>query len=144
MPSLQGADEARRHGQAGADFFRDVFARPHTVSPDRLEQANVPVAIDEVESLKRFTDLAGREVELHVIETEHAQGMVVVYLPAEKLLFNADLFSPGGPINEKSAGELYDAITRLKLDVERIVGAHGAGAAGRVATLAALKEAAKR
>lgn len=54
--------------------------------------------------------------------------MIVVYLPREKLLFEADGFNPSGqlimntpyPVNAYTAG-LVDNIDRLKLDVRRVI-----------------------
>ena len=66
----------------------------------------------------------------------------MVYLPSEKLLIEADAYTPadgpapvapgrgpgvGGPSISPSARNLYDNILRLKLDVTQIVPLHGQG-----------------
>ena len=58
--------------------------------------------------------------------------MVVVYLPAEKMLFNSDMYSPGRPApltghTLSRAKELKAAIEQSGLPVETIVGGHGGG-----------------
>lgn len=129
-------------------FFDDVFSRPHALHPDRY--ATLKAArpkIEGVASTTQLTDGAGRIVELRLIPNSHVDGMLAVYLPAEKILFEADLYSPGFPTNSPVlAGELYDAIIGQGLSVDRIVGAHGFGAGGSagVTSVADLKMAAGR
>jgi hypothetical protein len=54
--------------------------------------------------------------------------MVVVYLPEEKILINADMYNPGVPVESfrlPNMRTLAANIQRLKLDVEQHVGIHG-------------------
>jgi len=60
----------------------------------------------------------------------HAEDMLMVYLPKEKILVNADLYSPpaGGPKPPSpNTGmlTLYQNIRQLKLDVAQHVPIHG-------------------
>ncbi len=135
-------------GAPSAPFYERALASPHTVHPDRLAEQPVPVAIQAVEERATLAD-AARTLEVRRVRTAHADDMLVVYLPGEKLLFNADLFSPdpatnGAPIaNPKLralAADLHDEVMRLGLDVETIAGAHGVG----TGTLAQLRIAAGR
>ena len=69
--------------------------------------------------------------------------MVIVYVDDAKVLFAADIYNPGGwpgkripvPGLAVLAQELYLGITNLKLDVQTIVGAHGAASTATLATL---------
>jgi len=81
-----------------------------------------------------------RTLEAHVVtNTNHVEGMLILYLPAEKLLVEADLFTPpapgapaqSAPGNDPLAAELVQNLERLKLDVERVVPLHGPGVASR-------------
>lgn len=67
----------------------------------------------------------GRVVELHHIPNEHSDGLVAVYLPAEKLLWTADISivnpTPAQLGVVKSA---VDALNRLKLDYNTWLPAH--------------------
>jgi glyoxylase-like metal-dependent hydrolase (beta-lactamase superfamily II) len=64
--------------------------------------------------------------------------MLMVYLPQEKLLYVTDLFSPGAARQIPAfSRELFAAIERAGLAVERIVGGHGTSG-----TLAELRQAA--
>jgi glyoxylase-like metal-dependent hydrolase (beta-lactamase superfamily II) len=57
--------------------------------------------------------------------------MLVAYLPTEKILINADMYSPPPPNAppparaSTNAREFLQNIQRLKLDVERHVAIHG-------------------
>jgi hypothetical protein len=60
----------------------------------------------------------------------HSATMLIAYLPTEKILINADLYSPPAagaqpPGANASMRSLLENIERLNLDVERHVGIHG-------------------
>jgi glyoxylase-like metal-dependent hydrolase (beta-lactamase superfamily II) len=67
----------------------------------------------------------GKVVELHRIPNEHSDGMLAVYLPAEKVLWSADITVVNPNPNQlgvvKSAVE---ALNRLKLDFNAWIPAH--------------------
>ena len=76
---------------------------------------------------------ATRLIELHNVQgLAHAAGMLIAYFPNEKLLVEADLYTPPGPgrplpdAPNASARALYRNVQRLGLDVETIVPIHGA------------------
>jgi glyoxylase-like metal-dependent hydrolase (beta-lactamase superfamily II) len=67
-----------------------------------------------------------RTVELYnVYGLAHAVGMLIAYLPKEKILVQADLYNPTASAPNASTRTLYDNIKRLNLDVDRVVGIHG-------------------
>ena len=74
---------------------------------------------------------AARSLEIHLVQgNTHNEGLLMVYLPKEKILVEADAFSPRpgpppSPANPFSVN-LHENIVRLNLDVERIVPIHGA------------------
>jgi len=126
--------------QSNRDFYQQVMFHPapRTLQPDRLAlfypmymTSRRPMRIETVNEQHVLTDKA-RTMELHqVTGVQHAQGMLIVYLPAEKILINADLYSPpaqGAPAPAPTAAmrALADNIRRLKLDVSRHVPVHGA------------------
>jgi hypothetical protein len=61
----------------------------------------------------------------------HAEGMLVAYLPAEKIMIEADLFDPpaaGAPLPAEPTPanrSFYNHVRRLGLDVATIVPIHG-------------------
>jgi glyoxylase-like metal-dependent hydrolase (beta-lactamase superfamily II) len=82
---------------------------------------------------KLVLDDGARKVEVHRLRpSDHADTLLMVYLPREKLLIQADAFTPAAPgsaplapPNNANAVALLEAIERLKLDVERHLPLHG-------------------
>jgi glyoxylase-like metal-dependent hydrolase (beta-lactamase superfamily II) len=76
-------------------FIDQMTARPHTIVQDALAKSPKPAKIDSVEDQKMLKDDA-MEVRLyHVNNLEHAGSMLMVFVPSEGLLINADLYGPG-------------------------------------------------
>jgi glyoxylase-like metal-dependent hydrolase (beta-lactamase superfamily II) len=80
---------------------------------------------------RRFQD-ATRTVEVYQIEgSPHAQGFLLAWLPRERLLVEADAYTPGAPNTPPPATpnalhvNLVQNIDRLKLNVDRILPLHG-------------------
>jgi glyoxylase-like metal-dependent hydrolase (beta-lactamase superfamily II) len=113
--------------EAAVPFLQTVMSRPKTIRPDSLAKSTgVTPNIEGVNGTKVLSD-GERTIELRQIPNPHAAGMLAVYLPAEKLLFVSDLYSPGNPIppGDPNARSLFTAITEANLTVDRIVGGHG-------------------
>jgi glyoxylase-like metal-dependent hydrolase (beta-lactamase superfamily II) len=112
-------------------FFEWALGAPATANPDRLAKAKRKAAVEGVGDKRVMTDGA-RTVEIHQItEIYHHDGMLMVYLPKEKLLIQADAFSPVAP-NAKYptppnpfSVALAENITRLRLDVDKHLPLHG-------------------
>jgi glyoxylase-like metal-dependent hydrolase (beta-lactamase superfamily II) len=70
-------------------------------------------------------------------DNPHADGTLVVYLPAERMLIQADMFIPGvGGEFARTAAALLEAIEERNLRVDQLVPIHGG-----VLPLSALEEA---
>jgi glyoxylase-like metal-dependent hydrolase (beta-lactamase superfamily II) len=112
-------------------FFETALVAPATMTPDRQQAAQRKVAVEGVRDKRVLTDGA-RAVEIHhMAGNTHADGLLLVYLPKERLLIQADAFTPGPPnaptpaiINPLSV-DLADQITRLGLSVDRLLPLHG-------------------
>lgn len=105
--------------EKNADYFREVFESTMTQSVDLIEVGQF-LSLDGI----------GREIHAYDVYTEHAEGMIVAYVPDEKLLFNADLFSPNRPLQFSLwFDDLMHAIEWHGIDVEKHVGGHGTGIA---------------
>ena len=105
--------------EKNADYFREVFESTMTRSVNLIE-------------VGQFLSLGGigREIHAYDVYTEHAEGMIAAYVPDEKLLFNADLFSPNRPLQFSLwFDDLMNAIEWHGIDVEKHVGGHGSGIA---------------
>lgn len=126
-------------GAANADFFKKMIEAPHTRVPDSLQKNPKPFTFETVETGKKVLTDGNRAVEVYPVENSHADGMVIAYLPKEKLVFVTDLFSPGAPRQPPVwPGELLKAIQQHGLQVERLIGGHG----NKIASFAELQQAA--
>jgi glyoxylase-like metal-dependent hydrolase (beta-lactamase superfamily II) len=131
--------------QSNKAFLERVAKTPHTIAPDRLAASKKAVKIQTVGDDGRLTD-GKRVIELHRLQGyDHTGDMMVVYLPAEKILGEPDAFTPPPqagtaliPPAVPSAKALNDNIKRLKLDVQIITPFHG----NRTTTVAEVEKAA--
>ncbi len=128
-------------------YYKKIFAQPHTLNPDRQSEVKNKLSIETMTDKKVLTD-GNHVIELYRLEgSNHNDGLIVAYLPKEKILVEADAFNPpaqpNGPaptaINANNTN-LMENIERLKLDVETIVPIHYP-ADGRKVTMAELNKA---
>jgi glyoxylase-like metal-dependent hydrolase (beta-lactamase superfamily II) len=127
--------------QVNKPYFEKVLSMPHTLNPDRAQQAGKKPVVEAMGEKRVLTDGT------HVIELYHLQnfghhdGMIVAYFPKEKVLLEADGYNPQAanataPVPPSLYTlSLLDNIRRLKLDVQRVVPVHYP-ADNRVVTMA--------
>ena len=112
-------------------YFERALAAPATVSPDHLATSGRKGKVESVRDKRVLTD-GTRAVEIHHIAGNlHEDGMLMVYLPKEKLLIEADAYTPSAPnaprpalVNPNTVN-LADNITKLGLAVDQILPIHG-------------------
>ena len=116
---------------AAKPYFERVFANPNRISPDALARSGRSAGIVGVTGRLDLGD-ASRRVEVHELQgSVHATGFLVVYLPAERVLIEADAYTPGAPgmapppVPNANNVNLVQNIERLGLNVERILPLHG-------------------
>ncbi|MEQ1582201.1 MAG: MBL fold metallo-hydrolase [Steroidobacteraceae bacterium] len=124
-------------------YLKTLLSRPHTLNPDKAQGAGKQPIVEGVGDRKTFTD-GTHVLELYRLKDFlHHDGMLVAYLPKEKVLLEADGYNPQAanatPPSPSSPYtlSLADNIQRLKLDVQRIVPVHYP-ADNRVVTMAEL------
>lgn len=122
-------------------YYEKSWALPHTIKPDRLAKTPRKPVIETVADKRVLTD-GTQTLELyHLQGTNHADTMLIGYLPKAKVLIEADVYNPAppnaptGPVVKESLN-LYEQINRLHLDVQQITPLHG-----RLVTIADLKKA---
>ncbi|OYU79517.1 MAG: hypothetical protein CFE45_28670 [Burkholderiales bacterium PBB5] len=108
-----------------------MFANPNRVAPDRLAASGRSPKLIGVTGSLVLND-GPRRIEIHPLrDSVHAQGFLTVYLPAEKLLIEADAYTPGPagspppPVVDGNHQSLVNHIERLGLQVDRILPLHG-------------------
>jgi glyoxylase-like metal-dependent hydrolase (beta-lactamase superfamily II) len=116
-------------------FYEQVWANPRTINPDRLAKSGRQPVFEGVVGSRTLTDGSRELVLYHYAGNMHNSGMLMVYLPKERILIEADSYSPSDNPNDVPTAipnlvHFHDAVDRLKLEVDVIVPMHG-----RLATL---------
>jgi glyoxylase-like metal-dependent hydrolase (beta-lactamase superfamily II) len=117
--------------QLNKAYLEKVLATPHTLNPDRAQQAGKKPIVEGVGEKRVLTD-GTHVVELHHMQNfGHHDGMLMAYLPKEKVLFEADAWNPAPTATATPPSppspfttSLVDNMQRLKLDVARIIPVH--------------------
>ena len=112
-------------------YYKEVLrAGPWMLEPDRFS-LYPPEEWSEgyiFETLNQQYVLADdmQRVELYTVQgLAHAAGMLIAYIPSEKIVVQADLYTPVAATPNASARAFHRNLQRLDLDVETIVGIHG-------------------
>src|SRR5262245_28769093 len=111
-------------------YEQDIFKNPHQLNPDRLARMPRAAVIEAVDDKRVLTD-GNATVELHLVRGNlHSEGLLMVYVPKQKLLIQADAFAPRPgvpplPSPSPYTTNLVENVDRLKLDVQRVAHVHG-------------------
>lgn len=116
--------------QVNKPFLEKVLALPHQINPDSLAKASRRTTVEGFGDKRIFTD-AMNTLELHHVRGNlHHDGLLMAYLPKQKVLVQADAFHPRPgakpyPAPPQFTVNFYDNIRRLKLDVAQVLHIHG-------------------
>jgi len=112
-------------------FFERAAANTRNFSPDRLAKSGKKPVFQAMGDNMVLTDGA-RSVELYQIAgNPHHQGLVMAYLRKEKILVEADAYTPGPAgaeppkVPHPFSVNLEANVRRLGIDVDRILPLHG-------------------
>jgi glyoxylase-like metal-dependent hydrolase (beta-lactamase superfamily II) len=112
-------------------YFERAFAVKNTINPDQLAKSGKKASFKVVDEKMVLTD-GVRSVELYrVADNHHSDNFLMAYLPKEKLLIEADSFTPGPPNTPPPAQlnplhtNLVDNLQRLNFPVDKILPLHG-------------------
>lgn len=112
-------------------YFERAFAQANRIRPDAMARTGRKPSFRPVADKLEIGD-ASRGVEVHrIVGGPHSESLVMVYLPKEKLLIEADAYTPAAPNTPPPTApnannvNLVENIERLKLGVDRIVPLHG-------------------
>jgi glyoxylase-like metal-dependent hydrolase (beta-lactamase superfamily II) len=111
-------------------FLEKALNTPRTLLNDTLAKNPKKAKIEAVSEKKVYSD-GTRTVEMyHIFPAPHSNGLMVAYIPKEKVLFQGDfsLPAPGQPGNDHVKA-LVPALEKLKLlDFERYINVHTSAA----------------
>ncbi|NOT28656.1 MAG: MBL fold metallo-hydrolase [Acidobacteria bacterium] len=109
--------------QGNAAFYEEMAKRPHTIVPDALAKNAKPLTVEGVADERTITD-GKMTVNLYPVTTAHSQTMLVAYFPTQRILVEADVYTPGAAVFMYAA----DFMAQLKprnLRIDRIAPLHG-------------------
>jgi glyoxylase-like metal-dependent hydrolase (beta-lactamase superfamily II) len=119
---------AHENGRASIER---ALAAPATIAPDRLAKSGLHGRVEGVRT-KRVIGDGARTVEIHHISGNlHADDLLMVYLPRERLLVEADVFTPLAPNAAPAMPPspftvaFADHLGRLGLAVDGLLPIHG-------------------
>jgi glyoxylase-like metal-dependent hydrolase (beta-lactamase superfamily II) len=117
--------------QGAKAYYEKAFANPNRIAPDLLAKSGRKAKVIGVANKHVLSD-GTRSVEIHRLRDPlHTDTFLMVWLPGEKLLIEADAYTPAAPGTPAPAKpnpyhlNLVDNIQRLKLDVKQILPLHG-------------------
>ena len=107
------------------EFFERAFGTPRTLLDDVLAKTPKRLKIETVDEKRVYSD-GTRTVEFyHIYPAPHSNGLMVAYIPKEKVLFQGDFsVNPGEPANDHVKA-LVPALEKLGLtDFDRYINVH--------------------
>ncbi len=110
------------------EFLSRALNTPRTLLTDPLAEHPRKAKIETVLEKRVYSD-GSRVVEMyHVYPAPHSNGLIIAYIPREKVLFQGDFsVNPGEPANDHVKA-LYPVLVRLNLDFDRYINVHAPAA----------------
>jgi len=110
--------------EGNAKFFSTGLAAPRTINPDALSRSQKKPVIEGVSEKKTLSDSL-RTLELFAIrDNPHHDALLVALLPKERMLIEADVYTPGSAA-DREAANLIDNVERFKLEYDAVLPLHG-------------------
>ena len=110
---------------ANEAFYRRMAEQPSTIKPDALARTPRAINIEIVEEQRTYADESMTLELYHVAGSEHSSSILMAYLPKQRLVMEADLYTPGRTTPQLFAPNLLSNIQQHGLEVDRIVPIHG-------------------
>jgi glyoxylase-like metal-dependent hydrolase (beta-lactamase superfamily II) len=106
------------------EFLEKALNTPRTLLNDTLAKNPRKAKIEVVTEKKVYSD-GTRTVEMyHVSPVPHSNGLMIAYIPKEKVLFQGDFsVNPGEPANDHVKA-LVPILEKLNMDFDRYINVH--------------------
>jgi glyoxylase-like metal-dependent hydrolase (beta-lactamase superfamily II) len=110
------------------EFLGKALNTPRTLMTDTLAKNPRKAKIETVLEKRVYSD-GTRVVEMyHVFPAPHSNGLIIAYIPKEKVLFQGDFsVNPGEPANDHVKA-LVPVLEKLNLDFDRYINVHASAA----------------
>jgi len=123
--------------ESNSKFFSTALSAPRTLNSDALARSQKKPVVEGVAEKRSLSDSL-RTLDLHVVkDNPHHDGILIAFLPKEKMLIEADVYTPARAADRETAS-LIDNVERLKLDYDAILPLHGAVKPARADLYAAI------
>jgi len=112
------------------EFFEKALGAPRTLKPDAIALSGKKAVIEGVGEKRVFKDAQHSAELYHIQGLPHAEDMLVMYLPKEKIVVFADMYNvppANDPVpNPPVIGTIVmmDNLARLQLDFDTLVSVH--------------------
>jgi glyoxylase-like metal-dependent hydrolase (beta-lactamase superfamily II) len=107
------------------EFLERALNTPRTLLDDPLAKTPKKAKIEAVEETKTYTDGTRTVVMYHTAPVPHSNGLMIAYLPKEKIIFQGDFsLTPGQPANDHVKALAPILLDKLKLDFNRYINVH--------------------
>jgi len=111
-------------------YFETMARGTFTIAPDLQSRVRAPLKLETIEGKRRvFTDGTHTVEAIDIGPSPHADEMVVIYLPKERILMQGDLLNRTPDrrprIGTPTTKHFLDWLERSGLAVERIIPVHG-------------------
>ena len=110
--------------KANAAYYQDSVGRAHTLVPDALSKNPKPLKLETAEDALVIKDDKMTVQLFHIDGNPHADTLLMAYFPKERILVEADAFTPGAAV-QPYAANLLENIKKHNLRVDRVVPLHG-------------------
>jgi len=110
------------------EFLDKALNTPRTLLDDPLAKNPKKAKFETVAEKRVYTD-GTRTVEFyHIPPAPHSNGLIIAYIPKEKVLFQGDFsVNPGEPANAHVQA-LFPVLEKLNLDFDRYINVHASAA----------------
>lgn len=115
---------------ANIPYYQEIWSNPRLIAPDRLAKSGRTATFDGIIGSRTYRDETREMVVYDYRENMHNAGMLMVFLPKERMLIEADSWTPPSNANDPPSGvanlvQFLATVDRLRLDVQLIVPIHG-------------------
>jgi glyoxylase-like metal-dependent hydrolase (beta-lactamase superfamily II) len=106
-------------------YFEEVVKRAHTFEPDAQQKAMKPANVQEVKDTMSLKDDTV-EINLYNIPNPHVEGMLIVHVVKDNVVWVTDLVSPRGPVGRNPGTvAVGEALRKHNITGATIAGGHG-------------------
>src|SRR5258708_14758761 len=110
------------------EFLEKALNTPRTLLNDTLAKNPKKAKVEAVSEKKVYSDATRTVALYHVSPVPHSNGLMIAYIPREKVLFQGDFsVTPGQPANDHVKA-LVPILERMNLDFDRYINVHASAA----------------